>query len=78
MSQKEPAYYGYELRKVPYDEYIRRRTDTPLWRKVLARFILAFFAFLAGLVKLFSVLFDPEVFAFLLFSAAAVFFCFVL
>jgi hypothetical protein len=75
MSQKEPAYYGYELKKVSYDEYIKKRTDTPQWRKVLARFILAFFAFLSGLIKFSCVLFEPEVFAFLLFTAVAVFFC---
>ena len=75
MSQKEPAYYGYELKKVSYDEYIRERTDTPLWRKVLARFILAFFAFLSVLIKFFSVILEPEVFAFLLFTVVAVFFC---
>lgn len=78
MSQKEPAYYGYELKKVPYNEYIRSRTDTPLWRKVLARFIIIFFTFLSGLIMLLGILFDPEILSFLLILSAVVLFCFVL
>ncbi len=40
MFKKEPPYYGYELQKVPYVEYVRGSTEIPLCRKVLARIVL--------------------------------------